>query len=85
MKFHVRFKTETEYRCMREIINLAIFDYSTLISIATNPYVARVLLKVPYDFFRVWRCYEGDFSVIRIDNDYLSLGSTFSIRVNGLI
>lgn len=85
MKFHVRFKTEKEYRCMKELINLAIFDYPTLVSIVTNPYVARVLVKAPYDLFRVWRNYEGNFSVIKIDADYLSLGSAFSIRVNGII
>ena len=85
MKIRVRFKTEAEYRCMKEIINLAIFDYPMLVSIATNPVVARVLLKVPEDFFHIWRCYEGNFSVIGIDADYLSLGSVFTIRVDGLL
>lgn len=85
MTFHVRFKTEAEYRCMKELINLAIFDYSTLVTIATNPWAARVLIKVPYDFFRVWRNYEDDFSVIKIDNDYLHQGSVFRIRLEGLI
>lgn len=84
MKFHVRFKTEEEYRWMKELINLAITDFNVLALLATNP-VAGIIVNLPQDLFLVWRNYEGWFSVLKINPEYLSIGAVFSIRVDGII
>lgn len=81
MKFKVRFRSQNEYLLIKRYLSMAVLDEDSFRLLVLYPFV----YITPADFFYIWRDFERNQVVVKINEDYLPKGSMFKVYIDRLV